>query len=295
MRLFVLLIFILGLTHCGNKPSGIDLQGHRGARGLAPENTIPSFKLAVDHGATTLELDLVVSKDRQLVISHEPWFNPVFTTKPDGLALDTSEQKHYNLFLMNYEEIAQFDVGKRGHPNFPEQKSMPAIKPLFKDMVRELDAYVKVKGINPIRYNIEVKSSAKWYDNMVPNPVTYAKMVVDAINELGIKHRCNVQSFDFEILKQVHVQDSSIRLDVLIGGKESIESVIEKLGFKPYSWNPYFTNITDSIVAHAHAINMSVIPWTVNEPKDMKMLVEMGVDGIITDYPNRFWEIKALK
>lgn len=295
MRLSVLFIFILGLTHCGNKPSSIDLQGHRGARGLAPENTIPSFKLAVDHGATTLELDLVVSKDRQLVISHEPWFNPVFTTKPDGAALDTSEQKKYNLYRMNYEEIAQFDVGKRVHPDFPEQKAMAVSKPLFKDMVRDIDAYVKEKGKKPIRYNIEVKSSAKWYDRMVPNPAAYAQLVLEAINELGIKDRCNVQSFDFEILKQVHAQDSTIRLDVLIGGGEPIESVIEKLGFKPYSWNPYFTNVTDSIVEHAHAINMSVIPWTVNEPKDMKMLVEMGVDGIITDYPNRFWEINALK
>lgn len=247
--------------------------------------------MAVVHGATTLKLDFVASKDRQLVIFREQWFNPVFTTKPDGVALDTSEQKYYNQYLMNYEEIAQFDVGKHGHPDFPEQKSLPAIKPLLKDMVRELDAYVKVKGINPIRYNIEVKSSAKWYDNTVPNPVDYAKMIVDAINELGIKRRCNLQSFDFEILKQVHAQDSSIRLDVLIGGRESIESVIEKLGFKPYSWNPYFSYLTDSIVAYAHAINMLVIPLTVNEPIDMKM----EVDGIITDYSNRFWEIKDLK
>jgi glycerophosphoryl diester phosphodiesterase len=130
---------------------------------------------------------------------------------------------------------------------------------------------------------------------MVPNPAAYAQLVIEAIYDWGIKERCNVQSFDFEILKQVRAQDASIRLDVLIGGREPIESVIEKLGFKPYSWNPYFTNLNDSIVAHAHSMQMSVIPWTVNEMKDMKKLVDMGVDGIITDYPNRFQEMKASK
>ncbi|TNE72963.1 glycerophosphodiester phosphodiesterase [bacterium] len=287
-RFLLISVIVYG---CSDSKSTFDIQGHRGTRGLAPENTIPAFKLAVDHGSTTLELDVAVSKDGQLVISHEPWFNPVFTTKPDGTALDSTEEKKYLFYQMNYDEISAFDVGLRTNPKFPEQQSIPSAKPLFKEMVQQIDAYTKKKGLKSVRYNIEIKSSKSWYGELVPQPDEFAKLTIAAIYELGIAKRCNVQSFDLEILRQMRAQDPSIRLDVLNGGGESLESLTEKLGFTPYSWNPYFTNVNDSVLAHAHQLGMTVIPWTVNEKKDMENLLIMGVDGIITDYPNRLSSI----
>ena len=157
----LLLFFCIATTSCSiipaDNPKEVDfeLHGHRGARGLAPENTIPAFRKAVLFDVHSLELDIVVSKDSQIVISHEPSFNPVFTTLPNGLPLSTSAAKAYNFYKMNYDEIRRFDVGLRIHPDFPEQETQAVFKPTLKEMVLDIDSFTDSLGKKRVHFILE--------------------------------------------------------------------------------------------------------------------------------------------
>src|SRR6185436_12863608 len=138
-----LLAAILFFTACnapgklqGNSmPVTFDKQGHRGCRGLFPENTIPAMKNALDLGVTTLEMDAVITKDKQVVLSHEPWFGEEITTKPDGTYMGNREERKFNIYWMTYEDVKTFDVGMKPHPRFPRQKKMKVVKPLLTDVI----------------------------------------------------------------------------------------------------------------------------------------------------------------
>lgn len=275
--------------------SNFEIHGHRGTRGLAPENTIVSFQKAMDYGAYKLELDVVISADSQVIVSHDTFFNPDFTTKPDGTPLDTSEVKNYNLFEMSTQEIQQFDVGKRIHPKFPNQIPQASYKPTLAEVVKACEEHARKNNLEMPRFNIELKSSSAWVNKSVPEPKRFVQLVVDEIRALGIQDRCNMQSFDFEILKETKKQAPEIMLAVLLSQKKTLEQVEEDLGFKPDVWAPYFTALNDSIVTHMHANQVRVIPWTVNDTTDMNHLIAMKVDGIITDYPNRLQDLLRTK
>ncbi len=131
-----------------------DLQGHRGARGLLPENSIPGFLLALEYGVDTIEMDVVVSADSQVVVSHEPWMSAEICSHPDSTAVDEEEAMSLNLFTMSYERIALFDCGSRGNERFPEQEPMSVAKPLLVDALRAVESAAET----PVRYNIEIKS-----------------------------------------------------------------------------------------------------------------------------------------
>ncbi len=143
-----------------------DWQGHRGCRGLMPENTIPAMLHAVDLGVTTLEMDAVVTGERQVILSHEPFLNHEITTKPDGTIVKKSEEKNLNIFTMTYQEISQFDVGMKAHPRFPQQKKIKAVKPRLSDVIDSVESYTAAKKLPAKFYNIETKSQAatdnKW-------------------------------------------------------------------------------------------------------------------------------------
>jgi glycerophosphoryl diester phosphodiesterase len=283
------------LVGCSSSTIKYDIQGHRGARGLAPENTLPSFFTALDYGSKTLELDVVISSDEQIVVSHEPWFNAVFTTKPDGTPLDTSEVKVYNFFEMTLDSIQQFDVGLRKNAHYPEQIPQAAYKPSLAQVVQQSDEYAKKTKREVPFYNIELKSSSAWYGKKVPQPQRFVELVLNEINRLGIQNRCNVQSFDLEILKQVKQQSPQIRMAVLVDRNQTPEFIEQKLGFLPEIWSPYYTQLSDSLILSLHEKGRKVIPWTVNDTSAMKSLLLSGVDGIITDYPNRLQEILRTK
>jgi glycerophosphoryl diester phosphodiesterase len=281
--------FILLLTMCTVSPPvyDFDLQGHRGARGLAPENTIPSFLIAIDHGVDTIELDLVVTSDRKLLVSHEPWFDYKISTKPDGNPVAEDEQMEFNIFEMSYEETQAFDVGKRGHLLFPEQEPMTTTKPLLKDAVREIDAYVNEKGLEPVWYNVETKSRPEWYGVMSPQPEDFAAILYEELKEIGILDRVIVQSFDPATLIAFRKLDDGVQQAMLVSEETPMQTYLDVLGYTPEIWSPYYQLVTPEIIRDAEMNGMKVIPWTINERDDMIRLLEMGVDGIITDYPDR--------
>jgi glycerophosphoryl diester phosphodiesterase len=265
-----------------------DMQGHRGARGLLPENTVPSFLRALELGVTTLELDLVVSRDSMLVVSHEPWFNPDISSHPDGRPVTEQEGKLLNLFLMDYEEIKSFDVGSRGNPRFPEQMPMQAHKPTLSDVVLSAESWIRDNAKNPVWYNIETKSDPREYDSYYPQPDAFAQLVVNEIYRLGIENRTVIQSFDPNTLIEIRAIDPRLHLALLIENQDSIEDNLDRLGFTPEIYSPYYQFVDSLMVTGVHEKGMRLIPWTINDSEEIQRLLDLGVDGIISDYPNLF-------
>jgi glycerophosphoryl diester phosphodiesterase len=302
----VLAVFFIALTGCmesseehamsdelptadaPRRPSGFDLQGHRGARGLAPENTLPAFRRALDLGVTTLELDAVISADSQVVVSHEPWMSATICTQPDGTPVPPDSRAQFNLFEMPYARIAQFDCGRRGHSDFPEQEAMPAVKPLLRDVIQMAEAYVDSTGRAPIFYNIETKSQPEGDNTFHPEPDAFAQLLYDVIDQEGITERATIQSFDPRTLRVARDIDPSLSLALLVGrdGGSLVENV-DSLGFTPTIYSPNYQLVDAEMVQAAHKRGMELIPWTVNERSDMERLQQLGVDGLITDYPDR--------
>lgn len=265
-----------------------DWQGHRGARGLLPENTIVSFLKALEYPEiTTLELDVVVSADRQVVVSHEPWMSHQICTFPDGRPVTQAAEQALNLYEMRYETIAAFDCGSRGHPLFPQQEAIAAAKPTLAQVVEAVETYCAARQRPLPHFNIELKSRPDWYERMVPAPDLFTRIVIDLIREKNLINRCNIQSFDPRILKEARAYAPELTLALLVENTASMEDNVANLGFVPYAYSPHFGLVDDTSVARARAMGMKLIPWTVNDPAEMQRLLNLGVDGIITDYPDR--------
>lgn len=269
-------------------PNNFDWQGHRGARGLAPENSVAAFLRALEYPEiTTLELDVAISADSQVVVSHEPWMSETICTHPDGRAVEEVEAKSLNLHRMRYEEIQGFDCGQRGHVRFPEQQKQATVKPLLRDVIAATDAYCK-KYRRPLpRFNIEIKSEPEWDGIYTPAPDEFARLVLAEIDAAGIRNRTCIQSFDKRALQAVQRLAPKLTLALLIEDADGVGAQLEALGFKPAVYSPYYQLVTAHLVQAVHEAGMRIIPWTVNETETMKSLIALGVDGIITDYPNR--------
>lgn len=267
-----------------------DLQGHRGARGLLPENTVPSFIKALELGVTTLEMDLVVSRDSVLVVSHEPWFNPDISSHPDGSPVLPEEAKMLNLFLMDYSEIQSFDVGKRGNPRFPDQSPMTVYKPTLAEVVASAEKWLSENEKPSVWYNIETKSDPREYDSYYPQPDTFAELLVNEIFRLGIADRTVIQSFDPNTLIAVRKLEPRIHLALLVENQDDVAQNLDRLGFVPEIYSPYYQFVDSAMVTEVHSKNMRLIPWTINDTTEIHRLLGLGVDGIISDYPNLFEE-----
>lgn len=268
-------------------PRNLDWQGHRGARGLAPENTIPGFIKALEYPEiTTLELDLAVSSDGHLVVSHEPWFSHEFTTMPDGQPLSADEAEAHLLYRMTLKDIQRFDVGLRANARFPGQAALPACKPSLKAVVDSVRAAYPDR-FSAIKWNAEIKSRPEWDGERTPPVADFAAMVVQFVQDNGLRQRMTVQSFDVRALQAVRRLDPTIRLALLIEHEGPLEDNLELLGFNPDVYSPNYNLVTSWLVEQCHEKGMQVIPWTINESDAMEMYTGLGVDGIITDYPDR--------
>ena len=161
LALIIINIIFLPISSCNLKssimPANIDVQGHRGCRGLRPENTIAAFKKAVDIGVNTLELDVVVNKFNDVIVSHEPFFNHEIATGPNGEEISEKNEKEFNMYSMTLEEIQSYDVGLKLHPRFLNQKKVGVKKPTLREMVNDIEAYIKTHNYKPLAYNIEIK------------------------------------------------------------------------------------------------------------------------------------------
>ena len=266
-----------------------DVQGHRGCRGLMPENTIPAMLKALDLGVTTLEFDVVITKDNKVLVSHEPWFETEITTKPDGSFIKPGEAMQYNIFQMNYEETVKYDVGMKAHPRFPQQQKIKAIKPLLADLFDSVAESMKLRRRPFPFFNIETKCLPAGDGRFHPKPEEFVELLMAVIKEKQLEERVIIQSFDFRTLKYLHEKYPSIKTAMLIedSDENDFDGQLNKLGYTPEYYSPNHTLVDDKLVKQCHSKGMKIIPWTVNDSKQLKKLKKLGIDGVITDYPDK--------
>jgi glycerophosphoryl diester phosphodiesterase len=290
----ILLMFIAGssctpaLKNTAMLPA-FDKQGHRGARGLSPENTIPSMYKAIDLGVNTIEVDVVITSDEKVLISHEAYFNHLITTKVDGSAVTANEEKGLNIYKMTFAETQQFDVGLKPYPAFARQEKIAVTKPLLGDLIDSVEAYTRRTGKPAIRYNIEVKSAPANDDVFHPVPTKFIDLVMQVVKDKKIAGRMNIQSFDYRPLRVVHTRYPGIRIALLVGNADrTVAEHITELGFTPEVYSPHYALVNPALVQQCRDMKMKLIPWTVNDKTTIERLKGLGVDGIITDYPDLF-------
>ncbi len=280
-----LLTGCIAVSHMKSSTNNFDFQAHRGGRGLMPENTIPAMLAVMDNDkVTTLEMDLAITMDKQVVVSHDPTLNPIITTKADGTYIKANE---FTIYQMDYRELQKFDVGLKPHPRFSQQKKLAVSIPTLSDLIDSVEQKGKRVG-RTMRYNIEIKSVDGKDGIEHPAPEEFVDLVVNLIKQKNILDRTTIQSFDLRPLKVLHQKYPNIQLAYLVEGKETVnvELNIAQLGFTPFIYSPEYQYVTKKVVDFCHANNMKIIPWTVNTKSEMDALMALGVDGIITDYPN---------
>lgn len=263
-----------------------DVQAHRGGMGLMPENTIPAMLNAVKLGARTLELDCIISADNKVVVSHDPYMNGDFILKPDGSSISKEEQPRLILFSMTYDSIRKYDAGSKSYPRFPEQARFKVSRPLLAALIDSVENYVKKNHLKPVYYNIETKSEERGDGVLNPVPEVFVNLLMEVINKKKIADRVTIQSFDFRTLRVLHKKYPRQKT-ALLTSSGSLDENIATLGFTPSIYSPDFKLVTGELVRNAHAKNVEVIPWTVDQPEEMEKLLKLGVDGIITNYPDR--------
>lgn len=261
-------------------------EGHRGARGLYPENTIRGMYKALDLGVTTLEMDAHITKDQQVVLSHDAYLNPKFVRTPDGKDING---RHHIIYQMTYDELKKFDVGTKDHVDFPQQVSAKEHIPLLANLIDSVENYASRNGLPLPFYNIETKSNAKYDGKHHPDPKSFVDLLVGVVNSKGITDRTVIQSFDPRTLQVLHRDYPHIRTSYLTGNTAKyVEQNVQELGFVPFIYSPNYQFVDSVLVGTCHRMGMKVIPWTVNTEKDIQRLKSLHVDGVITDYPNLF-------
>ncbi len=293
-----------------------DLQGHRGARGLAPENTLPAFAAALSVGVSTLELDTAITKDGVVVVCHDARLNPDITRGPDGRYLNPPTRAVRELTLDNLEhyDVGRIKPGSEYSYRYPDQKRMDYLRIPTLAQVFQL---ARSAGNSAVRFNIEIKTSPdKPADTLAPN--AFAEVLLQTIAREGMSARVIIQSFDWRALKAVQqlaptiptsylsVQQSFPR-NIGAGSTEgsawtagvklrdhgSIPKMVKAAGGA--IWSPYAPELSAALVKEAQGLGLKVIPWTVNKTEDMARFIDWGVDGLITDYPDRARDVMAEK
>ena len=279
----------------------VDLQGHRGARGLSPENTIPSFRECLKHGMTTIELDTTLTQDNQLIVHHDTWTNPTLCQSQTGQPIETRRIRE-----LTRAELSELDCGSKTNPRFEHQRLAPGVQlitlPEFFAFVRDYEA--AKPGPKPALFNIEIKVDDSFTEADLK---TAANAMVTAIREAGVVARATVQSFRLEVLPMVSALEPLLVTSALFepskwhgllmtmgfdADREDILAETQKLGAGVVS--PYHLYVTPEFIEQAHAQKIKVIPWTVNDEERMRELIEMGVDGLISDYPDRLLRASSL-
>lgn len=283
------LIAVLAIYSCGSQKtitSKIEVQGHRGDRGNFPENSIPAFISAVKKGVDVLELDVVISKDQKVVVSHEPFMSSQYMSDFAENPITKDKEKSYNLYEMTYDSIRKFDGGSRGNANFPNQQKQKTYKPLLSELIDTIEHYIAKNNLKPVRYNIEIKSEKTDYGKRQPEPEVFTQMVMKIIKEKDIEGKINIQSFDPTILNVMHKRYPKVKLAYLVG-EGAIAKNLLLLDFKPEIYSPHYKLLNKASVDSLRILKMKIIPWTVNDEVAINNMIQLQVDGIITDYPEK--------
>jgi glycerophosphoryl diester phosphodiesterase len=248
--------------------SPIVVHGHRGARAARPENTIPAFEYAIREGVDVLELDVAVTRDDVLVVSHDPRLNPAICTSPGGSRV---------IHEVTLAELKQWDCGTLKNPGFANQQSAPGAR------VPTLDEVLALAPRGKFGFNIETKIFPK-EPQLTPPPERFAEMMLAALRKHKVESRTIVQSFDFRTLVAMRKLDPKIRLAALFSNTQEDFVAITRRAQADYA-SPHFSLVTPEKVKAAHDAGVEVVAWTPNKPEDWRKMVDAKVDAIITDDP----------
>ena len=294
-----------------------DLQGHRGARGLHPENSLPGIEAALAIGVTTLEMDLGMTRDGVIVVHHDRRLDPQRTRGPDGAWIEAPAPA---LVELDFARLGAYDVGRlrpgsRAAGRFPGQQGGDGIRiPALGDVI----ALAEARSGGRVRYNLEIKTSPL-APAEAPAPAAFAAALVAFLRDSGVADRTAVQSFDWRALAAVQAEAPEIPTAYLTAERKWLDNLERgRPGASPWTagldiddfggsvpravkeaggrvWAPYFRDLRDSALAEARRLGLKVVVWTVNDPADMASLIDLGVDGIITDYPDRLRRVMEKK
>ena len=253
-----------------------------------PENTIEAMKHALDMGVNTLELDLQVSKDGLVVVSHDPYFHHRYAIRPDGSYVEKDDPKEY-IYTMPYSEVAKYDVGSRESEVWPGKACIKTVKPLANDLIDFVENYTKENGLSPVRYNIEIKSKDAAGEGQ--NWPTYDRFVTECCKFLHSKQlgdRLVVQSFDVRALNYMHEKYPEFILSYLVDANApDFDTYMGYLKFTPQWLSPHHTITDEALVQKCREKGIKLVPWTVDKPEDIKRILDLGVEAIISNYPDR--------
>lgn len=266
-----------------------EVHGHRGCRGLLPENTLPAFLHALALGVDVLEMDVVISADQQVVVSHEPWLSARLGRGPAGERIATAHERAYNLYRMPSATIQRCVVGEWPHPDFPAQQPSPSQRPLLRDVLRATEAACQHLGRPPVGYSIEVKSEPAGDEIFHPAPAQFTALILAEIQATAVQLRTTLLSFDPRILQEARRAAPTLRLCLLSETDVPAASLFQQLGFVPEVFGPDFHLLS---LARVQALamaypNLRLVPWTVNTEADLRRVLGWGVAGLTTDYPDR--------
>jgi glycerophosphoryl diester phosphodiesterase len=282
LALSVLSIAVIAQT------TAIDIGGNRGFRGMYPENSIHGFVRAVKLGVNTVEMDVVVSKDNQVVVSHDLTIDEEVCSAADGKPMTGADKDKYKIYAMNYDEIKKFDCGLRGNSRYTDQVKEGAYKPLLGEAIDAVEKYLKENNLPPVGYNIQIVSSKKGDEKMHPEPPQFSRLVYDIVKAKGILARTTFASLDMRILQKLREADPAT-IVALMSEKNTdvLETNLKDLHFNPSVYMPTYLLCNKAMITKCHALGIKVVTWTPNDMSKMTALKADGVDGLITDYPDR--------
>lgn len=284
---FLLIISMTTHVFAKQRP---EVHGHRGCRGLRPENTLPAFLHALVLGVDVLEMDVVISADQQVVVSHDLWLASHICRDAAGRRIAPIHERQHNLYLMPYAAIRQCDCGSWNSLDFPEQQSVAAAKPLLREVLTAVEGAPRPPGCRAIRYSIEIKSSPAGDGLYHPAPDQFLALVLIELAAAAVLSRSTLLCFDVRVLRAARDQAvPGLALCLLSeDGRPWLDS-IAGLGFQPNVFGPNYESVTPAAVVELRQSHpgTALVPWTVNATSDMQRLLSFGVDGITTDYPDR--------
>ncbi|MGO1242984.1 MAG: glycerophosphodiester phosphodiesterase family protein [Sphingobacterium sp.] len=277
----ICLILLVGMGAFAQTADTV-VYAHRGFRGLSPENTIAAMKHALELGADVLEMDIAFSADKQAVVSHDPWIDPLITLDPQGETIDSSTK--IALYDMDYTFIKKYDVGKKGHPDFPKQNRHEAYIPRLVDLIDSVEAYVQKKGLEKPWYSIETKTNKKRDNKVQPAPEEFVKRLMVILKDKGVDKRVIIQSFDVRTLEIVHRDYPSV-VTMLNTTKGTLEENLSGMSFQPDYYAPIPELIDAALVAKCKTLGLKLLCGNVNDKKEIDRMFSLGIMEYCTDYP----------
>ena len=312
---FAALLAFSAAAHGAGAPPTFDVEGHRGARGLAPENTLAAFRRALAIGVTTIETDVAITRDLVPVISHDPFLNPDIVRDSTGAWV---RQRDIAIHSLTFAELREYDIGRLDPQSeyakpFRQQEAVDGERfPALADLLTLVRSHSKRVALN-IETKITPDNAGRTVD-----PATFVRLILQAVRQAGLEDRVVIQSFDWRTLLEskriapdvptscLTIESSSMNTmtpdargkspwhgGLTLSEHGSLPALVKAAGCA--IWSPFFRNVTPALVEVSHALGLRVIPWTVNDQTEMARLIDVGVDGLITDYPDRLRTVLAAK